>query len=164
MGKRIFTLLIVIALLFSAGCSNLPTIGSQSSSSGKFEIVRKSQLGTKWQMYQLKIEVGNTEMPVILKLADGDRVDGYFYTEKGDNVAFRVTGNSQVYDSVPQGAASVTGGVASDRFAFSASQGQGSTYSMTFRGTSGDKNQKVTVFMEVILPVAGSIFTPLEIK
>ncbi len=166
MSKHIFPLLIVLTLLFSAGCSGLPKIGSSTSTpTGSFQIINKAQLGTKWQMYQLKAEVGSAGLPIVLKLADGDKVDGYFYTDKGDNVGFRVIANTPVYESVAQGAASITGGVASDRFAFIATQGQGMSYSLTFRGPGGDKSQQtVTVYVEVIFPTTASIFVPLESK
>lgn len=165
MAKRILALVIVLSLAFSLGCSGLPRPGTSNSSLGSFEVVRKAQLGTKWQMQQLNVQVGSSDLTILMKLADGDKVDGYFYTEKGDNVSFRIAGNSAVYDSVPQGAASVTGGVSSDRFTFSATQAQGSTYSLTFRSASGDKSQKtVAVFLEVVYPVTASIFIPLESK
>lgn len=102
------------------------------------------------------------ELPILIKLADGDRVDGYFYLEKGNNVDFQVMANSLVYKPQPQSAAA--GGMSGDRFAFTASTAQGSSYTLTFRNAAPAKEKQagVTVFLELIYPSTGAVFTRLD--
>jgi hypothetical protein len=89
---------------------------------------------------------------ILLKLADGDKVDGFFYLEKGDTVDFRITGKTQIFRSNE-----------ADRFSFTASQSQGDTYNLLFRNTADeDETQKsITVSLEVIYPLKGEIYVPV---
>ena len=155
---------LAIALVFLTslllGCSG----GTKSSAGevGKHEIVRQAVLGGKWQMYQLRITLdAGTDFDVLLTLAKGDTVDGYFYPEKGSGAAFNITADSQfVYSSQSVGA--TTAGTVSDRYSFTASQAQGNTYVLNFNNTLPDT--KVTMFLEIVYPVTGSIYIPLEAK
>ena len=111
-------------------------------------------------MYQLRLIIPyGQSFPVLLKLDEGDKVDGYFYLEKGSNVDFAVNADSQVYHSTPN----ATGNVSSDRFSFTAAKEQGSTYSLQFKSTPNSTKQEI-VFLEVVYPIRGSIFVPLESK
>lgn len=155
MEKRILAVISVISLIFVLGCS----IVTPTSTPASNEIVRKSEIGAKWQMYQIRTEIpAGGEFSLLIKLADGDNVDGYFYLEKGSNVDFRINANSLVYNSEP-----TAGKVASDRFSFTASLLQGSTYVLAFSNSSKEQDKDV-VFLEVIFPIGGTIFMPFNAK
>jgi hypothetical protein len=114
-------------------------------------------------MMQLEINL-EAETEIDIKLAAGDKVDGYFYIVKGDNITFSISGSSLIYASK----APVTQGqsVASDRFSFTASQAQGGGYTLKFNvinGNSKDKNS-ATVFLEFIYPAAGTVLVPIGTK
>ncbi len=159
MKKGILFTIIALVTLSLTGCSAVSRITGSSSSGGP-EIVKKADLGTKWTMRQISLELGaGSQMPVLLRLVDGDKVDGFFYLEKGNNVDFQITANSLIYKPSIQDA--YARGITSDRFSFTASQAQGTTYTLMFRNTSYS-NDKVTVFLEIIYPVTGSVFTLLE--
>ena len=163
MAKKIIILIIVLLLLFLTGCSQ-PTNLPKQAPPGSYEILRKAQIASEWQMYQLKIKVAaGSELPIVLKLASGDTVDGYFYVEEGSDLDFQITGKSLIYK--PTGATG-SGSVASDRFSFVVSQAQGSTYTLTFRNTAdaSARQTKTVAFVELIFPATGSIFSPLEAK
>lgn len=158
MRRRIFVTVIAVVLPFILllGCSALTGQAGKPS----HEILRGTVIGTDWQVYQIKLTLpSGTEFPVLLNLTDGDKADGYFYLEKGNNVDFRINADSPVYQS----AKPPSGNVSSDRFSFVASKGQGSTYSLQFSNPANSKEQAV-IFLEVIYPVKGSIFIPLETK
>ncbi len=159
MKKGILTVILALSV-FLLGCSTISNVGSSSSPSAK--ITRKAELASKWELRQMTLELSaGDQLPILLKLADGDKVDGYFYLEKGNNVDFQIMANSLVYKP----AQDASKGITSDRFAFTASTAQGSSYTLSFRNTaSGKEKTGVTVFLEVIYPATGSIFTPLEKK
>jgi len=106
-------------------------------------------------MKEIKFDIGaEEEVAILLKLSDGDKVDGYFYLEKGGEIDFRITGKTLLYQSAVQ-----------DRFSFTASQSEGDTYTLSFRNPATDDEQReLTVFLEVIYPVSGSIYVPVEGK
>ncbi len=161
MKKGILIATLALSVLF-LGCSTVSNIGSSPSTGAK--ILRKAELASKWEIRHMSLEVAaGDEMPILLKLADGDKVDGYFYLEKGNNVDFQIMANSLIYKS--QTPSTTAGGVTSDRFSFTASTALGSSYTLSFRNTaSGKEKTGVTIFLEVIYPATGSIFTPLEQK
>ena len=109
---------------------------------------------------RIALEVGE-ELSVLLKLAGGDKVDGYFYLEKGNDIGFHITGQSLLYESkaLPEG-------LISDRFSFVSSEAQGTTYTLTFSNSSeeGGRQTKVTIFLEIIYPITGSVYIPVDTR
>ena len=139
MLKSVITVVMVLSLAATIGCSEIAELTGTSSSAGP-EIVRQAELGSEWQMNQMKLE-------------------------KGGDIAFNVTGNSLIYQSEDE-TATASGGTDSDRFSFVADQAEGTTYTLTFdnRNGSAATPAKVTVFLEVIYPATGSIFVPVGTK
>ena len=97
---------------------------------------------------------------ILLRLDYRDKVDGYFYVEKGSGINFEITGNSLIYKAANEDEDSSE--VTSDRFSFNASQEQGNTYTLTFRNPDDGGQMKVTIFLEVIYPIDSSLFMPIE--
>ncbi len=85
--------------------------------------------GAKWKIYQLRLTLdGGATFTVDLNLADGDKVDCWYNTEKpatGGSVDFKVrAGNNIIYTSTA--ATTASGGNTSDRLpTFSAAQANG---------------------------------------
>lgn len=160
MLKKVLIALLLLSALLIAGCSNAPGLPA-SADTPNYNIVRKSEVGGQWQTYQLKVELGKgDELPILLKLKDGDKVDGYFDVEKGEGFDFQINSNTQIYKLTP----SAAGKKVSDRFAFTASQSQGNMYILTLRNTSGDKDVRITAFLELVFPTSGAIFVPLDLR
>ena len=164
--RRLFLVISLISIAALAGCSGFDvgsTTGITTTTPPSSKILRQSQLAGKLQMYQIEVTLkAGAEFPLIIQLQNGEKADGYFYVEKGGNsIDFQVTGNSQVYQSdmktIPSGQA------ASDRFSFTATQGQGLYYELTLRNTaSSGQNTSSTIFMEVIYSGSEPISAPLE--
>ena len=114
-------------------------------------------------MYQLEITLtSGGKMPVILELANGDKVDGYYYVESGDiNVGFQITANSKIYESQLTTLPEET--PVSDRFSFTATQAQGIAYTLEFRNLNDvTAKTKTTIFMEIIYPGSSPVWTPIK--
>ena len=153
-------LVLLLVLVTVSGCSQMSGL-TQGSSQKSPNIVRGSDLGEDWRMDQMNLSVdADEESLILLRLDYGDKVDGYFYLEKGDGINFEITGNSLIYKTSTDNKDS--SGAESDRFSFSASQGQGSTYTLTFSNPA--KSGQASVFLEVIYPIGGSLFMPIEKK
>ncbi len=154
--KVVIAIVLLVLLLPFSGCeeiSDLTQGASTSSSQANLKIEKSVELGSAWQMKQISFRVAaGGKVEILLKLADGDKADGFFYLERGDTVDFRIMGKSQLYRSTE-----------GDRFSFSASQEQGNTYTLLFRNTADeDEGQSITVFLEVIYPHQGEIYVPVE--
>lgn len=167
MIKNIFAAVTVLSIVFILGCSEISDLTqnlTDVSSASSFEIIREAELNSKWKINQMRIEIGpGNEFSILLQLADKDKAEGYFYLEKGDDVDFLIMGNSLIYQSEAQRNAA-TEAINSDRFSFVASEAQGNTYTLTFRNPADDTEEqaKVTVFIEIIYPIKGFIFFPIE--
>ena len=159
---RIGLVIMVVVLVASIlGCSQISEL-TQPSSPEAPDIVRGAELGGEWRMDQLRVNIdAGDESLVLLRLDTGDEVDGYFYVEKGESINFQIIGDSLIYEFSAQ-ATEDSSKITSDRFSFVATQRQGNTYTLTFRNPADDGRTKVTVFLEVIYPIGGSLFIPIE--
>jgi len=155
MNRIILAVAMVLLLPVALGCSQLG-LGQPQAQEGP-DIVRTAQLGEQWQMTQMRVHVAaGEESLVLLRLAHGDKVDGYFYLEEGEDIRFQIAGDSMIYQSQPP-----TGGdkITADRFSFTADPSQGSTYTLTFTNPTDTDEM---VFLEVIHPLSGSLFFPIS--
>lgn len=155
-------IIILLLLIFTPACSQISDL-TKPSSVVKPGIVRQAELGSKWMMNQIQIEVpAGEEIQILLKLADKDQADGYFYVEKGDDIEFQIMADSLVYESKGDNP-KTPGRVKSDRFTFTATKALGSTYALIFRNTTeASKKTKTSIFAEIIYPVTGSMYVPVE--
>lgn len=158
MRKKVIVAIFLLSLLIPfSGCEEISDLTqgvSTSTSQANLKIEKSVELGSAWQMKQISFRVGaGEEVAILLKLSDGDKVDGFFYLEKGDTCDFRITGKTQLYRSAE-----------ANRFSFTAGQAQSDTYNLLFRNTAEeDESQKsITVFLEVIYPLSGEIYVPVE--
>jgi hypothetical protein len=154
--------MLLLSLVSTLGCEEISRLtgeGTQATSSANLKIPKSVQLGSEWVMKQIDFKVGaGDEVMILLKLSADDKVDGYFYLEQGDEVDFNITGKTSIYTS------EAPGKVSSDRFSFVASEAQGDTYTLVFQNPADDDDRQssVTVILEVIYPVSGSVYVPVE--
>ncbi len=143
------------------GCSQISDLAQLSSPKAP-EIVRGTELGGEWRMDQVRVNIdAGDESLILLRLDTGDEVDGYFYVEKGESINFQIIGDSLIYKFSTQGIED-SSKITSDRFSFVATQRQGTTYTLILHNPADDGQTKVTVFLEVIYPIDGSLFIPIE--
>lgn len=161
MLKKIACLVLALAIIGVGGCSlgAKPTT-STTAAPAAVTSVREATIAKVWTMKQLQIDLTKS-IGIILTLKDGDTVDGYFYTLKGDLASFNVSGNSQIYSS--KSTNSETSLVNSDRFSFTASTSQGIAYTLNITAPSSASG-KTTVFIELIYPSSGSLYVPFGTK
>jgi hypothetical protein len=158
LGLYVMAGLLVVSV---SGCSQVSDLAQLSPSKAP-GVVRGANLGEEWRMDQLRVNVGaGDESQVLLRLDTGDKIDGYFYLEKGESVNFQIIGESLIYDFSTQGAED-SSKITSARFSFVATQAQGNTYTLTLSNPAAESQTKVTVFLEVIYPISGSLFAPIE--
>jgi len=151
--KALVVALILLALVGFVGC---PSANTETSSPANVNTIRETNISPDWTMKQMEITL-EAETSIMLTLAPGDKVDGYFYVVSGDNISFSISGNSLIYESKAAGTAAES--VSSDRFSFTASQAQGLSYRLKL--TPGSGIASATVFLELIYPASGEIFIPI---
>ena len=160
MSRKLLLLGIAVLLVLGllSGCSQTSNTSGPTTLTGNYKIVRKATLGANWQMYQFELTLpsnGNFDIDFV-GLAQGDKVDGFFYTENGSGVSAGITaGTNSLYSS-----STSSSGNNSDRFSFSAGQPEGTAYALLFKNAGTDN--EITVFVEVIYPVTASIRGPLR--
>ncbi len=155
--KILITALILLALGSFVGCTSAKT---ETASPANVKTIRETKISPNWSVKQMEITL-EAETSIMLTLASGDKVDGYFYLISGDNISFSVYGNSLIYESKAAGMAAKY--VSSDRFSFTASQAQGLSYRLKLAPGSGEP-ASITVFLELIYPASGEIFIPIGTK
>jgi hypothetical protein len=162
MVKKVLIILMALSLIAVLGCV-LTSKTTNAPGPANIKKVREAQINKAWSVKQMEIELED-EIPLTLILKNGDKVDGYFYVEKGDNIGFNVSGNSLIYTSKPPDAE--TKSITSDRFSFTASQAQGIAYILTLSTSANATGEhgKATVFMEIIYPSTGSLSIPYGTK
>jgi hypothetical protein len=158
MFKKVLIIAVLLSLISFLGCTSSSTETTKSPASVKS--IREATITSQWKIMQVEINM-QADVSIMLDLATGDKVDGYFYVEDGDGISFAIYGNSLIYQS--QGTNSK---VTSDRFSFSASQAQGIAYTLKLAPISTNSQGKgnSTVFLELIYPVTGQIFVPFGTK
>jgi hypothetical protein len=151
--KALVAVLILFALVGLAGCPSANT----ETAPANVNTIRETNISPDWAIKQMEITL-EAETSILLTLASGDKVDGFFYLISGDNISFSISGNSLIYESKVAGTNSKS--VSSDRFSFTASQAQGLSYRLKLTPGS-DELANATVFLELIYPVSGEIFIPI---
>ena len=163
MLKKILVIAIALMLIGLVGCSAISkSATTETTPPASIRAVREAKIGKTWIVKQLEIDL-QSDVAIILKLKEGDKVDGYYYMEKGDTAGLNISGNSLIYSArAPDADTRLT----SDRFSFTASQAQGVAYTLTFSPgpAGGSKAGTTTIFLELIYPATGSLFIPLGTK
>jgi hypothetical protein len=161
-SRKLVALGLVITALLSipVGCSST---SKSATGSGKYDILRETVLAGKWQMYQLRVQLGaGADFKLdLLDLKQSDRVDGYFYPERGAGATLEIrAGATPIYHS--SATAVPAGGTLSDRFSVLVDQPPGTAYTLTFK--NGGLEKDVSVFVEIIYPTTARTGVPLEAK
>ena len=153
--KVFFVSLLVIISLAALGCPSAKT--ETTSAPANVKTIRETNISPDWAMKQMEIKLEG-ETKIVLTLADGDEVDGYFYLTDGDNISFSISGTSLIYESKAAGTGEKV--VASDRFSFTASQAQGIAYTLKLN-LGSEEATSATVLIELIYPATGEIYIPI---
>jgi hypothetical protein len=162
MFRKIICLLLAISLFGAAGCSLVSRAQETNTATpATVRTVREAKIGKTLIVKQLEIDL-KAEVSIILELKDGDKVKGFFYLLKGDNVGFNISGLSPIYTFKTTDTESPR--ITSDEYAFTASQAQGIDYKLTLKANPNGKDSETTVFLEIIYPVTGSLFVPIGTK
>jgi hypothetical protein len=156
MLKIAIGILVIFSLIGIIGCSS----GSKTATPTQpadVKIIREAAIGSGWAVKQMEIRL-KSETQIVLILAAGDKVDGYFYCVTGDNVTFSIAGNSGIYTSAGQ-----ANGVDSDRFSFTATQALGIAYILKLNPVKSGNNKTAaaTVFFDIVYPATGEISMPI---
>ena len=177
-SRYIITALLIISIITTsllAGCAGKSTV--TSAPTRKYDIVKVMNIvdlqGKKWKTYQLRLTLdGGATFTIDLNLANGDKLDCYYTTEKptsGGSVGFQVkAGTVVIYPPGSTGSTAATGvvGNTSDRLSITATQAYGTSYRLVFRNNLADINSKETIYTEITYPANASgddsIFIPLE--
>ena len=168
MARKIVIALMVLALLSTTGCDELSSLtqGTTQPSSANLKILKAVELGSEWEMKQMSLRVAaGGEVAILMKLSEGNEVDGYYYLEKGSDIDFIITAKELVYRS-PVRPNEDDEKPDSDRFSFVASEADGDTYTLTFRNPADDEESSAdaSVYLEVIYPVSASLYMPVADK
>lgn len=177
-NRYIFTALLIISIIAASlltGCAGKST--TPATPARTYDIVKVINVvdlqGVKWQTYQLRLTLeGGATFTIDLNLVNGDKVDCLYTTEKptsGGSVNFQVkAGAVVIYPPGTSGSTAATGalGNTSDRFSFTATQANGTSYRLVFHNNLADINSKETIYTEITFPANNSgedsIFIPLE--
>jgi hypothetical protein len=163
MIKRILLVFTVVIVLVSVmGCSVIKSPTGSSSSPASYSIARSATISPHWLVKQIKVNLAaGKELPIIMKLADGDYVEGLFYLEEGKNVNFSIAGSSIFYQST-----ATNGVVTSDSIKFTANINQGIAYTLSFRNpiTDSASSGDIKIFLELKYPDTALLFIPIDTK
>lgn len=162
MIKKLLCIVVMLSLIGAVGCSSLSKTETTTQPSS-VRLVREAEIASQWTMKQLEINL-ETEIPILLTLDTGDKAEGYFYVVKGNGVKFKISGTSLIYESKPLTAKVKE--ITSDKFSFTASQAQGSGYTLLLSSDNETEKQKTDtiVFLELLYPEGGSVFVPFGTK
>jgi hypothetical protein len=163
MYKRLSIFILILALAMISGCSTGAKTAPTTAPPANLDLIKQAEISGKWAVKQVRINL-ESRIPILLTLAPGDTVDGYFFLEKGTDIDFEISGKSMIYQSISQTAGSSN--ITSDRFSFKATDAQGIAYSLTFKPVVNKDSKSITpvVFLELIYPSTGEIFNPMGTK
>ncbi len=163
MLKRLSVIILVLALVVAAGCSSGGNTTATPTQAANVDVIKQAEISAHWTVNQIRITL-ESGIPILLTLAPGDTVDGYYFLEKGTDIDFQISGKSVIYQSTPQTAGSSN--ITSDRFSFTASDAQGLAYTLKFTPVVKKDGKQTTpvVFLELIYPKTGGIFNPMGTK
>lgn len=162
MLKKILCLTVALSLVAITGCSLVANSnGTDTTTPASIRTIREAKITKAWTVKQMEIDL-QSDVSIVLKLKEGDKVDGWYYLVKGDSASFNITGNSAIYTS--KATDTETMRVTSDRFSFTASQAQGVAYTLTLSAAPASKSETTTVFLELIYPTTGSLYVPIGTK